>query len=56
MTQIDEHIRVAARCYECGEIYAAEISPKDSLRIIGRNDCQCGGTEFQPLTKELFQR
>jgi hypothetical protein len=56
MTQTNEQIRAAARCCECGEIYAAEIRPRDSIRIIGRNDCQCGGVEFQTLTKEAFER
>ncbi len=53
MSKIDDRMKTAARCIECGAIYSAWLLPDSSIRIIGRKDgCRCGESSFEALSKE----
>ena len=47
----DERSKFAAACTACGKIYAVRTSASGRIIPIGaRNGCQCGATEFEPIT------
>ncbi|MFC6717457.1 hypothetical protein ACFQGT_04775 [Natrialbaceae archaeon GCM10025810] len=47
MANRDDVTRVLAGCTECGSVYTAREWPNGIIRAIGRDDCRCGGTEFE---------
>lgn len=46
MTFQDDIRRVATCCTDCGSVYAARRWPDGTLRIIGRDGCQCGSNDL----------
>lgn len=42
--------RVLAVCEQCGVGYAAERWPDGEVRVIGRDGCDCGSTDFLVAT------
>lgn len=42
----DDATKVAAKCEECGSIYAAWKWPDGKIQLIGGGDCPCGSSEF----------
>lgn len=52
MAHKDDVTRVLATCTGCGSVYAARQWPDGAIRIIGRDGCSCGSTEFEPVEDE----
>lgn len=52
MAHKDDVTRVLATCSGCGSVYAARQWPDGTIRVIGRDGCSCGSTDFEPVDDE----
>ena len=45
----DDVERLLVSCEECGSAYVAREWPDGEIRLIGKDDCECGSTDFVPV-------
>ncbi|AGB35964.1 hypothetical protein Natoc_0083 [Natronococcus occultus SP4] len=48
----ESRTKVAARCSECGSVYSAWMFSDNTVQPIGLpSGCECGASEFEPISK-----
>lgn len=50
MAHRDDVTRVLAVCVDCDSAYAARRWPDGDVKVIGRDGCSCGSTEFEVVS------
>ena len=41
--------RILVECVDCGSVHVARQWPSGDIRVVGRNGCDCGSSDFTPV-------